>query len=176
MPCIFISVAMTEGLLTWGYEWIICKTAKSAPVCPQQCLLCILYLHLMITLKSQFIYLFSSLFSSQFPVLRQGGCGIRSDRVLGKYMCRYKRAKAHENGIRCYLTGREDELVTGQIRLVTEDLGLLHIQILCDLQKPKEMIVYSHSCNSLKDDNLFLTTILTQKPLLGWSWTGQYLL
>lgn len=72
-------------------------------------------------------------------------------------MCRYKRAKAHENGISCYLTGGKDELVTGQIRLVTEDLGLLHVQILCDPQKPEEMIVYSHSCNSLKDVFFLIT-------------------
>lgn len=49
-----------------------------------------------------------------------------------------------------YLTSGKDKLVAGQICLITEDVRLFHVQVLCDPQKPKEMIVYCHSCNSLK--------------------------
>lgn len=59
-----------------------------------------------------------------------------------------------KNGIICYLTGGEDELVIGQICLITEDLCFLHVKFLCNPQKPEEMIVYCHSCNSL--NNTFL--------------------
>lgn len=54
-----------------------------------------------------------------------------------------------------YLTGREDEVVTGQICLITKDFWLFHVELLCDPQKSKEVIVYRHSCNRLK--NIFLT-------------------
>lgn len=50
-----------------------------------------------------------------------------------------------------YLTGGKDELVTGQICLITEDVWLFHVELLCDPHKPEEMIVYCHSGNSLKD-------------------------
>lgn len=39
--------------------------------------------------------------------------------------------------VKCYLTGREDELVTGQVRLITENVGLFHFQLVCDPQKPQ---------------------------------------
>lgn len=39
--------------------------------------------------------------------------------------------------VTCYLTGREDELVTGQVRLIAENVGLFHFQLVCDLQKPQ---------------------------------------
>lgn len=50
-----------------------------------------------------------------------------------------------------YLTGRKDELVTGQIRLITKDVWLFHVELLCSSQKSQEMIVYCHSRNCLKD-------------------------
>ena len=55
----------------------------------------------------------------------------------------------------CHLTGGEDEVVTGHIRLITEDLRLFHIQLPWDSQEPEEMIVYSHACNRLKDILIF---------------------
>lgn len=54
-----------------------------------------------------------------------------------------------------YLTGRKDELVTGQICLITKDVWLLHVELLCSSQKSQEMIVYCHSCNCLQDENHF---------------------
>lgn len=57
-----------------------------------------------------------------------------------------------------YLTGRQDELVTGQIRLITKDVRLFHVELFGSSQKSQEMIVYRHSCNCLKDAFGFVRT------------------
>lgn len=57
-----------------------------------------------------------------------------------------------------YLTGRQDELVTGQIRLITEDVWLFHVELLGSSQQSQEMIVYRHPCNCLIDVFSFVKT------------------
>lgn len=52
--------------------------------------------------------------------------------------------------VKCYLTGGEDEVVTGQVRLVAEDVWFFHLQLACCPQKPQQVIVYCHSSNSLQ--------------------------
>lgn len=65
-----------------------------------------------------------------------------------------------EKEVTCYLTGGEDELVTGQVRLIAENVGLFHFQLVCDPQKPQQVIVYRHSCNSLRERFFFLLYLL----------------
>lgn len=49
-----------------------------------------------------------------------------------------------------YLTCREDKLIAYEIGVVFEYFRLLHLQLLCDLTQPQQVIVYCHPCDSLK--------------------------
>lgn len=70
----------------------------------------------------------------------------------------------------CYLTGGENELVTGQICLITEDFRFLHLKFFCSPQKPEEMIVYRHPCNSLKKNKHFCLVLVNYFRLSGLCW------
>lgn len=65
--------------------------------------------------------------------------------------------------VKCYLTGGEDELVTGQVRLIAEDVWLFHLQLAGSPQKPQQVIVYCHSSNSLEVMGLVIKFGHTEK-------------
>lgn len=65
-----------------------------------------------------------------------------------------------------YLTGRQDELVTGQVRLITKDVRLFRVELFGSSQKSQEMIVNRHSCNCLKDAFGFVRTKV--EPNIQW--------
>lgn len=72
-----------------------------------------------------------------------------------------------QNRLTCYLTSRKDELVTGHIRLITEDVWLFHVELLCNPQKPEKMIVYCHSCYSLQELEFYLFLAIIMNLILN---------
>lgn len=49
-----------------------------------------------------------------------------------------------------YLTGGEDKLIADKIAVVFEHFRLVHLQLVCNLTQPQQVVVYCHPCDSLK--------------------------
>jgi len=69
-----------------------------------------------------------------------------------------------------HLTGRKDELVAGQVRLINEDIRLLHLELLGHLTESQEMIVYRHPCDGLanKEQLIHMMTIPVEQRIQMW--------